>query len=103
MNEAARAERALYLAIASLDNRTGLTHGEGLQRVRQAAVTFAKFTTETRTRTRLTRTCEMCDAPAVHAEHFYERIRAWCASHVPWSGHYEHCDETCERLCTEPG
>ncbi len=45
-------------------------------------------------------TCERpgCGARAAHAEHFHDRVRAWCAAHVPWSGHHECCDDFCRVL-----
>jgi hypothetical protein len=42
--------------------------------------------------------CEICEGPAVHFEYFNEKIRAWCESHTPWSGHYEHCPVPCKKL-----
>lgn len=42
--------------------------------------------------------CELCKKEAVHAEHFYARIRGWCLEHTPWSGHYEHCPDPCSKL-----
>lgn len=40
-----------------------------------------------------------CDTPVTHAEHFHERIRAFCDHHTPWSGHHERCPEPCAELC----
>lgn len=43
-------------------------------------------------------TCESCGAPADHAEHYYDKVRAWCELHTPWSGHYEFCGKPCQDL-----
>ncbi len=40
-----------------------------------------------------------CDDHVTHAEHFHERIRAFCDHHTPWSGHSERCPEPCAELC----
>ncbi len=45
--------------------------------------------------------CERCNARASHVENFYDRKRAWCAEHVPWSGHGEFCGEACRALSCE--
>ena len=49
--------------------------------------------------------CEVpgCTEPVVHAEHWGHKIRYWCAKDTPWSGHYEHCGDTCEALCCDGG
>jgi hypothetical protein len=41
---------------------------------------------------------EGCAATIVHAEHFYNRVRYFCADHVAMSGHYERCPEPCAAL-----
>lgn len=42
--------------------------------------------------------CESCGALAEHAEHWHDKVRAWCEHHTPWSGHFEHCGPTCQGL-----
>lgn len=46
-----------------------------------------------------------CDLPAVHCEHWHERMRYWCEQHTPWSGHSldQNCGPQCVALKTEVG
>lgn len=93
MPELGRAERALYLAA----DRVGKDGGAELKR---CALAYAKALGSAEPFPGALRfTCERCGVPAVHAEHWYERVRGWCSRHTPWSGHYEHCGDGCEELC----
>lgn len=44
-----------------------------------------------------------CDLPAVHCEHYYEKMRYWCDAHTPWSGHSldQNCGPPCVALQIE--
>ncbi len=99
----AQVERAFYIAIE--DKRSDP------KSLRQAAMDYAAEIVEQGGDIKLSYLaleCETCKAPAVHAEHFYDRVRAWCAPHTPWSGHYQNCgpdtysgriEDMCEVLC----
>lgn len=39
-----------------------------------------------------------CKKPAVHGEHWHDKMRWWCDDHVPMSGHYEHCPDPCRSI-----
>ncbi|MHA1573147.1 MAG: hypothetical protein ACTSX8_04065 [Alphaproteobacteria bacterium] len=42
-----------------------------------------------------------CNQRLEHAERYHGRLRFWCRDHVPWSGHYEWCDEPCRALLAD--
>jgi hypothetical protein len=44
-----------------------------------------------------------CRRQVAHAEHYHERVRAFCDEHVPWSGHWERCPDPCDRLTGRVG
>lgn len=41
---------------------------------------------------------DRCLKPAVHGEHWHDKMRWWCDDHVPMSGHYEWCPEQCTEI-----
>lgn len=41
---------------------------------------------------------EACTSPVVHGEHWHDKLRWWCDTHVPMSGHHEYCPEPCITL-----
>jgi hypothetical protein len=107
VSELARRERALIMAAMESDpNSRDNSAGARAKRLRVAAQNYVNaldIEGGSAEKSALTHPCadEHCTAPVVHAEHFFKRIRYWCAQHTPWSGHYEFCDESCERLCCD--
>lgn len=44
-----------------------------------------------------------CAYPVTHGEHWHLTARFWCERHTPWSGHYEHCPESCTQVLRQYG
>lgn len=44
-----------------------------------------------------------CAHPVTHGEHWHLTARFWCERHTPWSGHYEHCPESCAQVLRQYG
>ena len=44
------------------------------------------------------RLCVTCGDTAHHADSVNGTIRTWCATHTPWSRHYEDCPAPCDEL-----